>query len=454
MNESDNAEKSSTVWKNYLYQLQQEAPKPAAVLCQDRPPDRPPQYGPEYHGQQPRQMCEGMLQQDGEYLVRLSQSTPGGFSLSLRYNGKIKHYRLYYDGKHYVGEKRFDTIHDLVADGLVMLHMEMHAGDYMKTIAAASYINSPHYTLTKTMRRRLKNLAEASGINKENSQPTLMSESTLLHMQHPSHSSETLRTDDSSDAPIDRPHRFNTNTFHGLHWCDLCGHFLWGFVSQGVKCRDCGFKCHKQCSSKVPNECCPDLKNLHSVFGVDLTTSLRNQPMLVPRIVTECIEEVEARGLLVEGIYRVPGSQDQIEALRIAFERDGAQTQLCEKSVGDVNVVAGVLKLYLRLLPIPLITLSCYSQLLDILKLLDTSAKISGIREALHSLPETHVATLGAVIKHLSRVCEHSAVNKMTATSLSTVFAPTLIQPSTSTEKLQPSDLLALASASQPRCMT
>lgn len=51
-----------------------------------------------------------------------------------------------------------------------------------------------------------------------------------------------------------------TNSFR----CGFCGHFLWGFVSQGVKCLDCGFKAHKQCSYKVPSDCSPDLKNLQS----------------------------------------------------------------------------------------------------------------------------------------------------------------------------------------------
>lgn len=41
----------------------------------------------------------------------------------------------------------------------------------------------------------------------------------------------------------------------------------------------------------------------------------------MPAVVTECISEIEARGLMSEGIYRVPGSQDQVEALKLAFER-------------------------------------------------------------------------------------------------------------------------------------
>lgn len=33
--------------------------------------------------------------------------------------GKVHHYKLFYDGQHYVSQKRFNTINDLVADGLV-----------------------------------------------------------------------------------------------------------------------------------------------------------------------------------------------------------------------------------------------------------------------------------------------------------------------------------------------
>ncbi len=38
-----------------------------------------------------------------------------------------KNFKLYYDGQHYVGEKRFDTIQDLVADGLITFYLEAKA---------------------------------------------------------------------------------------------------------------------------------------------------------------------------------------------------------------------------------------------------------------------------------------------------------------------------------------
>lgn len=76
---------------------------------------------------------------------------------SFRFNNQIKHFRLFFDGKnHYVGEKRFDTLHDLVADGLVTMYIELKAGEHLKNIAAGSYVNSPYYTLTKSIRKHIQ----------------------------------------------------------------------------------------------------------------------------------------------------------------------------------------------------------------------------------------------------------------------------------------------------------
>lgn len=41
---------------------------------------------------------------------------------------------------------------------------------------------------------------------------------------------------------VEKAHNFRVHTFRGPHWCDFCTHFIWGLVSQGVKCTDCGFQ--------------------------------------------------------------------------------------------------------------------------------------------------------------------------------------------------------------------
>lgn len=84
---------------------------------------------------------------------------------------------------------------------------------------------------------------------------------------------------------------------------------------------DCGFVAHRKCSEKVPANCCPDLKLLRGVFGVDLTTLSKAHGTRLPFVVDMCIKEIEKRGLYSEGIYRVSGLRDEVEALRLAFDK-------------------------------------------------------------------------------------------------------------------------------------
>lgn len=59
---------------------------------------------------------------------------------------------------------------------------------------------------------------------------------------------------------------------------------------------DCGFNAHKRCSEKVPNDCCPDLKYVLKVFGIDLTLFVKAYNVVRPFIIEEIVKEIENRG--------------------------------------------------------------------------------------------------------------------------------------------------------------
>ena len=61
-----------------------------------------------------------------------------------------KNFKLYFDGQHYVGEKRFDSIQDLVADGLITFYLESKASDYISMMSTPSnYADSPYQVSIK-----------------------------------------------------------------------------------------------------------------------------------------------------------------------------------------------------------------------------------------------------------------------------------------------------------------
>ncbi|XP_054944656.1 N-chimaerin isoform X2 [Physeter macrocephalus] len=111
----DTDEYRPPVWKSYLYQLQQEAPHPRRITCTNEVENRPKYYGREFHGMISREAADQLLSvAEGSYLIRESQRQPGTYTLALRFGSQTRNFRLYYDGKHFVGEKRFESIHDLL----------------------------------------------------------------------------------------------------------------------------------------------------------------------------------------------------------------------------------------------------------------------------------------------------------------------------------------------------
>uniref|UniRef100_H2YZ18 Uncharacterized protein n=1 Tax=Ciona savignyi TaxID=51511 RepID=H2YZ18_CIOSA len=61
----------------------------------------------------------------------------------LRVLGVVKNFKLYYeDGKHFVGEKRFDSVYDLVEDGLITMFVESKAQDYIERMVHEPVYNS------------------------------------------------------------------------------------------------------------------------------------------------------------------------------------------------------------------------------------------------------------------------------------------------------------------------
>ncbi|KAG8201103.1 hypothetical protein JTE90_028773 [Oedothorax gibbosus] len=427
-----------SLWKSYLYQLQQEAPIPKRILCNREVYARPSHYGREFHGKISREEAERLLVEDGCYLVRESQRALGQYTLSMRFGGITKNFKLYYDGKHYVGEKRFDTIQDLVADGLISMYLEVHAGDYIATMCMESkYEDSPYMTLNSYKRKITRNRCRSTirhakdevALKKEVQKEEPYHEYDRPPIESPTNDVFLHEDGDGIDVlQFEKLHVFKTNNFIGLPWCDFCGNFMWGLIAQGVKCEDCGFSAHKKCSEKVPNDCMPDLKYVKRVFGVDLITLVKAHNTLRPFVVDLCIKETEKRGVDVEGLYRVSGFSDEIELCRMVFERDCECADISRNAFEDINVITGVLKLFFRLLPIPLITYEAYNAFTNAAKKAALCDKLESLKEALKTLPPAHYQTLKFLMAHLYRVAERQKYNLMTPQNLSTVFCPTLLR--------------------------
>ena len=103
------------------------------------------------------------------------------------------------------------------------------------------------------------------------------------------------------------------------------------------------------------------------VFGVPLDQAIAvariKEGYELPAIVYRCIGYLDAKNAAFEeGIYRLSGSSTTIKSLKERFNIEGDIDLLAEGNQYDIHAVSGLLKLYLRDLPTPVLTRELHSE--------------------------------------------------------------------------------------------
>lgn len=100
-----------------------------------------------------------------------------------------------------------------------------------------------------------------------------------------------------------------------------------------------------------------------NLFGSELVDRAEFERRQIPSVVTRCIEEVELRGMDIEGIYRKSGGSGQVKAIQEGFEKT-EDYDISDPDL-DITAVTSVLKQYFRKLPTPLLTFDVYDRVLE-----------------------------------------------------------------------------------------
>lgn len=164
------------------------------------------------------------------------------------------------------------------------------------------------------------------------------------------------------------------------------------------------------------------------LFGTDLEQRMEVEKSIIPAIVTRCIQEVELRGMDVEGIYRKSGASSQIQAIRDGFEKSHLEYDISDPDL-DIHAVTSTLKQYFRKLPTPLITFDVYEKLIETNDSMAQPYRIDVLQKSLRQLPRSHRDVLEFLMFHLKRVVERERENLMSSQNIAVVFAPTIMRP-------------------------
>ncbi|XP_032367646.1 rac GTPase-activating protein 1 [Etheostoma spectabile] len=218
-------------------------------------------------------------------------------------------------------------------------------------------------------------------------------------------------------------HVFLSKTVIRPETCLPCGKRI-RFGKMALKCRNCRSVAHPECRQNLVAGC----------SGTSMTGSSAQQDSLegfapathprVPRLIVECVAEIERRGLEERGLYRVPGGERLVKELRDRFLQ--GKTPLLLGKVQDVHVLCGLLKDFLRRLKEPLLTFRLHRTFMDASELSDEDNSTAIMYQAIAELPKANRETLAFLMLHLYKVTA-SPRCQMDQNNLARVFGPTIV---------------------------
>ncbi|KAF4091720.1 hypothetical protein AMELA_G00040080 [Ameiurus melas] len=155
-------------------------------------------------------------------------------------------------------------------------------------------------------------------------------------------------------------------------------------------------------------------------------TRHQDSGQVIPRIVESCIRFINLYGLQHQGIFRVSGSQVEVNDIKNSFER-GNDPLTDDEDNHDINSVAGVLKLYFRGLENPLFPKERFNDLISCIRIDNLYERALYIRKILLTVPRSVLIVMRYLFAFLNHLSQYSDENMMDPYNLAICFGPTLM---------------------------
>uniref|UniRef100_A0A4W4GKF9 SLIT-ROBO Rho GTPase-activating protein 2 n=1 Tax=Electrophorus electricus TaxID=8005 RepID=A0A4W4GKF9_ELEEL len=154
--------------------------------------------------------------------------------------------------------------------------------------------------------------------------------------------------------------------------------------------------------------------------------TLGESNQVIPLMVESCIQFISRHGLHHEGIFRVSGSQVEVNDIKNAFER-GEDPLAGDQNDHDMDSIAGVLKLYFRGLENALFPKEVFHDLMSCVSMESLQDRSAHIRKVLLSLPSSTLVVMRYLFAFLNHLSQYSEDNMMDPYNLAICFGPTLM---------------------------
>ncbi|XP_077669156.1 rho GTPase-activating protein 18 isoform X1 [Eretmochelys imbricata] len=166
------------------------------------------------------------------------------------------------------------------------------------------------------------------------------------------------------------------------------------------------------------------------LFGVPLSVLLEQDQKKVPGtriplIFHKLISQIEEARLDTEGLLRIPGVAARVKSLCQELEAKFYEGTFNWESVKQHDA-ASLLKLFIRELPQPLLTVEYLKAFQHVQNLPTKKHQLQALNLLVLLLPEANRDTLKILLEFLQRVIDHRDKNKMTLNNVAMVMAPNL----------------------------
>uniref|UniRef100_A0A182JYJ4 Rho-GAP domain-containing protein n=1 Tax=Anopheles christyi TaxID=43041 RepID=A0A182JYJ4_9DIPT len=169
-----------------------------------------------------------------------------------------------------------------------------------------------------------------------------------------------------------------------------------------------------------------ELGDAQPIFGVSLGLATErsrcHDGVNLPLVVRDCVDYLQEHGLQSEQIYKVEAVKTKLQQLKRTYNnREGS----CIGEM-DVPIACGLLKMFLRELPEPILTTDLSSRFEEVASHSQVSQQEQELVCLVEQLPSCNRTLLSWMFMHVDAVTQNEDFTKMNAQNIAMLLSPTL----------------------------
>lgn len=158
---------------------------------------------------------------------------------------------------------------------------------------------------------------------------------------------------------------------------------------------------------------------------------MSNRVLGVPLFIESAFQFLKDSEKETEGVFRLSGSSATIKEYKKALDNGG---QISWQAGRDSHNAAGLIKMYLRELPEPLLTFELWESFCRVVKVVDDEQKCQFFTSILQALPIVNYNLLKFILGELFEFSKFEEKTKMGISNLGTLFGPNIGRPHTNVD--------------------